>query len=119
MYWLYLGPKFFIRIFNTYISTENTYYTKVRLEECKFCNINTPIVNHKQFHLSTGYVIDKLKQKCHQRTKANTYLLRVNNGHPRLFKAYHFLLSEDGRLEGYIFKARTPGGARARTEAGN
>lgn len=27
--------------------------------------------------------------------------------------------SEDGRLEGYIFKARTPGGARARTEAGN
>ena len=45
----------------------------------------------KQFHLSTGYVINKLKQKCHKRTKTNTYLLRGNNGHPRLFKAYHFI----------------------------
>ena len=39
----------------------------VRLEECKFSNINTLIITHKPFHLSTSYVINKLKQKCHER----------------------------------------------------
>ena len=45
----------------------------VILEEYKFNNMSTLIINHKPLHFSANYVINRLKQKYHRKTKTNTH----------------------------------------------